>query len=298
MTLSGKVFHVDDILGGRIPVGDDCCRFDYDILEEEIQKLVEERLGDKAHRMSAKPNPGKTPKQCHTFVVAQMAGRITAPATIFRSYHGEGVLKSKCGIWEAARATSAAPSFFKPMTIKSSTYVDGGLGYNNPAKLALIEAGRIWVGRDVCLVSIGTGHPSAVSIVEESQLRNDLDFQHSFLKIVQSSSSMLASYTVPQWNTAKDIPYGVLALLKMAGAVMNNVTNSEVVHDEMEQAAHAKFPYFRFNIERDPGDIGLEDCKTLQTVKARTTAYMATSDLKKKRVMCVKCIIDPTTFGR
>lgn len=42
-----------------------------------------------------------------------------------------------CKIWEAARATSAAPTFFDPMVLKSvdgkdHRLVDGGLGFNNP----------------------------------------------------------------------------------------------------------------------------------------------------------------------
>jgi len=302
MTLSQKIFQVDQVLAGTIPVGDDCCRFDYNILEAEIKRLVEERLGDKDHGMSAKPKPPKLPKQCHTFVVAQMAESVTAPPTIFRSYHGEGVSKSKCAIWEAARATSAAPSFFKPMTIRNPsppiTYVDGGLGYNNPGKLALIEAGRIWAGKEVCLVSIGTGHPSAVSIVEESQLENDLEVQRSFLKLVQSSLSTLASYTIPKWNTAKNIPAGVLALLKMANALTSIVTNSEAIHDVLERDAHEKFPYFRFNVDRDVGDIGLEDWKKLGPMTAYTKAYMTTFDMEKKKVLCAKSIIDSTAVGR
>ena len=35
-------------------------------------------------------------------------------------------------IWEAARATSAAPTFFKALKKGEKSYVDGGLGYNNP----------------------------------------------------------------------------------------------------------------------------------------------------------------------
>jgi len=302
MTLSRKVFQVDHVLAGKIPTGDDHCRFDYNILETEIQELVEDRLGNKVHGMSVPPKIPKTPKQCRTFVVAQMAEHVTAPPTIFRSYQAEGVAKSKCTIWEAARATSAAPSFFKPITIKNPpplvTYVDGGLGYNNPAKLALIEARRIWADEDVCLVSIGTGHPSAISIVEESQLENDLEVQRSFLKFVQSSISTLASYTIPRWNSAKNIPAGVLALLKMAGALTSIVTNSEGVHNEMDRDAHEKFPYFRFNVERNVGDIGLEDWKKLGAMTVHTKAYMETFDLENKKIMCAKCIIDPTAFGR
>ena len=160
-----------------------------------MKELIKQRLGDKDHGMSAKPTPPNTPMQCHTFVVAQMAGNVTAPPTLFRSYNAEGVSRSKCTIWEAARATSAAPSFFKPMTIENPpppiTYVDGGLGYNNPAQLVLVEARRIWnsKNKDVCLVSIGTGQQSAASIINEWQLDNDLESQRSFFKVVQSSLS-------------------------------------------------------------------------------------------------------------
>jgi len=293
MALSEKIFRVDHVLTGKIPVGDDRCRFDYKILEAEIKSLVEQRLGDKAYEMSAKPKPPKIPHQCHTFVVVQMAENINAPPTIC-SYHGEGVSKCKCTIWKAARATSAAPPSFKAMTIDNRapiTYVDGALGDNNPAKLALIEAGQIWAGKDVCLVSIGTGYPSAMSIVKESQLENDLDVQHAFLKVVQSSLSTLTSYTIPTWNTAKNIPTGVLALLKMASALISIITNSEAVHDLLEQDADEQFPYFRFNVERDVGDIGLEDWKRLGTMAAYTNAYLTTFDLKRRRFCAQRVLL-------
>src|SRR5579864_2407633 len=302
MTLSKEIFRVDHVFAGRVPIGDDRCRFDYNLLETKIKEMVEQRLGDKDFVMSAKPKPIKTPQQCRTFVVAQMAGNVTAPPTLFRSYNAEGVSRSKCAIWEAARATSAAPSFFKPMTIENPlppiTYVDGGLGYNNPAKLALVEAERIWncKSNDVCLVSIGTGHPSAVSIVDEAQLENDLEVQHIFFKAIQSSLSALASHTIPYWKTAKNIPPGILALLKMAGALTSIVTNSEAVHEALQRESHQQFPYFRFNVERNVGDIGLEDWKKLEVMATHTKAYMETFELEKRKILCAKCLIDPTTF--
>lgn len=36
-------------------------------------------------------------------------------------------------IWQAARATSAAPHYFDSVKIDGVSYVDGGLGYNNPS---------------------------------------------------------------------------------------------------------------------------------------------------------------------
>ena len=35
-------------------------------------------------------------------------------------------------IWEAARATSAAPTYFKPLKVGDYELLDGGLGANNP----------------------------------------------------------------------------------------------------------------------------------------------------------------------
>ena len=285
MTMSQEIFAVDQVLAGRIPLGDDRCRFDFNVLEANVKELIKQRLGNEDYIMSAKPEPPKVPRQCHTFVVAQMAGNVTAPPTIFRSYSAEGVSRAKCAIWEAARATSAAPSFFKPMTIENPappiTYVDGGLGYNNPSQLALVEAQRIWnsKNKDVCLVSIGTGQQSAASVVDDSQLENNLQSQHSFFKVVQSSLSALASKNLPYWKTAKNIPPEILALLKMAGGLTSIVTNTEAVHDALQREADQQFPYFRFNVERNVGDVGLEDWKKVEALRTHTSAYMGTYDL-------------------
>ena len=66
-------------------------------------------------------------------------------------------------IWEAAAATSAAPSYFKPFIHEPTekTYLDGALYHNNPVRLARSEAELLWP--DVAdahpdiLLSIGTG---------------------------------------------------------------------------------------------------------------------------------------------
>lgn len=66
-------------------------------------------------------------------------------------------------VWEAAAATSAAPSFFKPFThnMTEATYYDGALYHNNPVRLVRSEARLLWP--DVAhqhpdlLLSLGTG---------------------------------------------------------------------------------------------------------------------------------------------
>jgi patatin-like phospholipase/acyl hydrolase len=62
----------------------------------------------------------------------------------------------------AARATSAAPTFFTPTQAEISgevySLVDGGVFANNPAMCAYVEARRLWPDEeDLLIVSIGTG---------------------------------------------------------------------------------------------------------------------------------------------
>ena len=64
-------------------------------------------------------------------------------------------------IWEAARAATAAPVYFKPFAIAEMEFVDAGMGYNNPSVEVFHEITmRIPEYKDrpiACFVSIGTG---------------------------------------------------------------------------------------------------------------------------------------------
>lgn len=69
-------------------------------------------------------------------------------------------------LWEVARATSAAPTYFPPAQIRNRhmqgqqdvySLVDGGVFANNPAMCAYAEVRRRFPDADVCIVAIGTG---------------------------------------------------------------------------------------------------------------------------------------------
>ena len=62
---------------------------------------------------------------------------------------------------DAARATSAAPTYFepKPLNIDAAQHVliDGGVFMNTPSVSALAEAKRLFPGEQIKVLSIGTG---------------------------------------------------------------------------------------------------------------------------------------------
>ena len=61
-------------------------------------------------------------------------------------------------IWEAARATSAAPLYFPKLEVHGTEYFDGGLDSNNPVVEIIEEAHQEFPGMIIdTVVSIGTG---------------------------------------------------------------------------------------------------------------------------------------------
>lgn len=79
------------------------------------------------------------------------------------------VFNDETKIWEACRATSAAPLYFNKKRIMNVRYMDGGVGANNPAMLAATEALQMDKARRKgkenlsLLISVGTGQPKAQS---------------------------------------------------------------------------------------------------------------------------------------
>jgi predicted acylesterase/phospholipase RssA len=223
--------------------------------------------------------------------------------TVFRSYAGENVRPSKCAIWQAARATSAAPSFFKEMFIDipppGISYIDGGLGYNNPAELALGEAAELWpASTNICLLSIGTGRQTAAQGFDRPGSR-DIEVRRSRFERLLSYLPDLEK-SVPNWKTVKRFSSGVVALMGMASALTSIVTSSEEVHQRLSEASklHGNpFPYYRFNVERSIGDIGFEDWKKKGAIHSHTLAYLGEHDTKERRIECVKSLMEPPPFN-
>jgi predicted acylesterase/phospholipase RssA len=91
----------------------------------------------------------------------------------FKSWIACGDSRHDFKVWEAARATSAAPTYFPPAKMKSRSgpvtrsFIDGGVYANNPgvhayriARDFVEDAGKDRRGDRIFLVSLGTGSPN------------------------------------------------------------------------------------------------------------------------------------------
>jgi predicted acylesterase/phospholipase RssA len=309
MDISNKVFAVDQVLQGVIPVGDDQCRFDYKRLENTIKDVVKKKLHNEEATMA---DTGEGGQKVPTFVVATKGLHAEGPPTLFRSYQCEGHNASQCTIWEAGRATSAAPTLFKPIEIEiprpGGTFVDGGLAYNNPAELALSEAQKIWTTtKRFSIVSIGTGRLKSIPIVELESISSESKESATRKRKRTEIKSQVLDW-VPDAMTANQMiqtvartPKGVMAVKKMAEVCVSLTTSSEPVHQRLLQLSQSsdpekKFPYHRFNVERDMQDIGLEECHRMKEMMAHTAVYLEETEGVIKRNACVQDLMNPRTM--
>jgi hypothetical protein len=128
-------------------------------LTEKLEDALRKIVGD------AKLEDAQAVPECCVAVMAVKKVAVGSLPDLVRTYMTR-VCPYDCTILEAARATFAAMMSFPPAKVqlqvrhgRQVTYLAGGLGYNNPTRLALDEARQIWGPDDRigCIVSIGTG---------------------------------------------------------------------------------------------------------------------------------------------
>jgi patatin-like phospholipase/acyl hydrolase len=164
-------------------------------------------------------------------------------------------------IWEAGRATSAAPTFFKRIYIGKEgakiAYLDAALGYNNPIQQVLEEAVAIF-GRDQqvgCVVSLGTGETDA------------------------------QDYKQPDWFE-KIVP---LQLIKSLEKIATNTAKiAQDYEKKLEDAAHL---YFRLNVRRSIGRLALDEWQKLGNITHLTNNYLKESTVSRSIDRLVKILI-------
>jgi len=122
-----------------VPVGGGYSQFDAEPLEKAVKKVVFEFT-----QSEDTPLANNRDEICQVFVLSTRA-KDPGPIKPFRSY---GFYRDECPIWQAARATTAAPTYFPPAGVTvpfpPEWYVDGGIIQNNPSPFALKEGKELW----------------------------------------------------------------------------------------------------------------------------------------------------------
>ncbi|XP_048404991.1 calcium-independent phospholipase A2-gamma [Stegostoma tigrinum] len=132
---------------------------------EPWEKILKERMGEELLIQTAR-NP-KSPKVAAVSTIVNKGTPLKA--FVFRNYNHLPSVRSrymggcKYKLWQAIRASSAAPGYFQEYAIGSDLHQDGGLLINNPCALALHECKRLWPNTPFqCVISLGTGRYEAL----------------------------------------------------------------------------------------------------------------------------------------
>jgi hypothetical protein len=154
-----------------------------------------------------------------------------------------------CTIWEAARATSAAPTFFDPITFSNGVvFRDGGLRNNNPIFELVDEIQKEFPSRKIStIVSLGTGVSASID------LGNGLvSISNACVKIATDTETTADNFTKTYCSPGGRFRDG----------------------------------YFRFNVTQGLQDVGLEEWRKHDLMWANTKEYMGKSEQQEKLASC------------
>ncbi|KAI9841344.1 MAG: hypothetical protein M1837_000777 [Sclerophora amabilis] len=245
--LSKKVFSKKKPAGSR-------SMFYASNLEAAVKEVVREHLGEDMedalledpHKEEACKSVVYTLPEQHTVTVQPQA---------LRTYSVRSKVPVECTIWQAVRATSAALTYFEPIRFghPPESWVDAGLGFNNPAKALLKEAEYIWRDDDDnfnrndigLFLSLGTGIP----------------------RVIRPSSGGNMSRLAKDISARLGVPVDVIEMMQ------GSVTDAERVAHEMRSDLHRSV-YHRFNVDQGLQEVELFDYESVERMTADTKEYL------------------------
>ncbi|XP_062860271.1 calcium-independent phospholipase A2-gamma [Trichomycterus rosablanca] len=244
--LGSDVFKQNPIVG-TVKMGWSHAFYDSHIWEN----ILKERIGPRLMIDTAKD--AECPKVAAVSTVVNRG--LPLKAYIFRNYNlPPGVRSHYLGgsqhqMWQAIRASSAAPGYFQEYVLGQDLHQDGGLLINNPTALAIHECKCLWPNTPVqCVVSLGTGRYEATG---------------------KSSSS---TYT---------------SLKTKLAHVISSATDTEEVHTMLD-ALLPSDTYFRFNPYLSE-DVPLDESRRerLNFLKAEGECYLTRNEPKLRKAASV-----------
>lgn len=157
------------------------------------EKMLRDAMGDKLIIHSVRDD--STPK---IGVVTSLTTPNHMKVFLFRNYnyphnqqsHYDGTHKHS--IWQAVRASSAAPGYYEDFKVDGLIFHDGGVLANNPAAIALHEAKHLWPSNELqCVISIGNGRYQPAEYVPKCE---SLSLKQKVNRIVGGATSTESEY--------------------------------------------------------------------------------------------------------
>ncbi|XP_029317580.1 calcium-independent phospholipase A2-gamma [Cottoperca gobio] len=145
-----------NVIVGTVKMGWSHAFYDSEIWEN----ILKERMGE-GHMIESARDP-HCPKVSAVSTIVNRG--LPLKAYVFRNYRlMPGVRSHYLGdcnhkMWQAIRASSAAPGYFQEFVLGKDLHQDGGLLINNPTALAIHECKCLWPNTPLqCVLSLGTG---------------------------------------------------------------------------------------------------------------------------------------------
>jgi len=157
-------------------------------------------------------------------------------------------------VWEAGRATSAAPIFFAPQSIGNPArfFLDGGLRHNNPIRTFFNHylLTDLTSYDEECYVSIGTGLPPNAPLEDTSWFRISSGISSLFL-----------------WDT--------LDVTAKAAVETESDHKWFKILVDARRGNGRTINYYRFNVPDGLGNIELDEVGRTGEIYTLTTNYLA-----------------------
>lgn len=202
------------------------------------------------------------------------------PFTSYERLEGDAALSpisprnpAKVYIYAAARATSAAPGFFREADVLGSVFMDGAVMANNPSNWAWRE---VWTMHDA--------RRSGSNVANGGQTTTQPDEQQNGSQCpIGVFVSMGTGFRAPRSAFRRGDPLKKIGAL--LGKALGDMTDTETVHEDLkDQAArYGNKLYFRFNPE-GLEKMRLDECKsqdwTFHVMAAACASYVDRPDIK------------------
>jgi hypothetical protein len=188
-----------------------------------------------------------------------------------------------CLVVDAARATSAAPTFFPAQKISGRCFVDGGMGYNNPSHEIFhhyTKINRIGKSRRASGTSDLTGTVTSISS------HDDLDFSQT--RFVNLGTGTNPDNPEPRQSSfAFLMPKPIRMTFSLKDNLKNIAIDSERIAESMRLLAHVStngsysIKYDRFSADNGVCKIGLDAFKEIPEIERLTFLYLDTPGVQQ-----------------